>query len=36
MVPYTINTMANFIASLHGDGIGLSAEKLGFQFTLFQ
>ena len=36
MVPNIINVMSNLVASLHGDGTGLTAEELGFQFTLFQ
>ena len=31
-----INAMSNLVASLQGDGAGLSAEKFGFEFTLFQ
>ena len=28
--------MSNLLESLQGDGTGLSEEKFGFEFTLFQ
>ena len=36
MVPNIIIVMSSLVASLQGDGTGLTAEELGFQLTLFQ
>ena len=36
MVPDTKIVMSSLIVSLQGDGTGSSAEKFGFEFTLFQ